>query len=295
MEYNVLWIDDDWQKQKDIIGEAEQEGINVYPFESHEEGMEELEGRLHFYHAVLLDAKVKYKQDDITTGLEGLRASRDKLIELNQKSYIPYFIFTGQPAYMENEMFEQSYGKYYIKGKDNESLYKDIINDLKKHPEMQAKLEYPEPFRAFDDGIIPQKYKPLFIKVVESLRKKDYRKVNLNAQRDLLEAIFISLNNPIPCIPGSFFNQGTPIHEWCTRFMEDRNTKDGNKKEHKLNKPIPQNIKSAFRKLKESTNGYSHLSDNDTVKIPFLANTFLLMEVLEWLPGFVKTHYPNYI
>ncbi|MEJ4088317.1 hypothetical protein [Galbibacter orientalis] len=295
MLYNVLWIDDDWQKQKDIIGEAEQEGINIHPFESHEEGMVELEEKLHFYHAVLLDAKVKYKQDDITTGLEGLRASRDKLIELNQKRYIPYFIFTGQPDYMNNEMFEQSYGKYYIKGEDNEALYKEILNDLEKHPEVQAKLEYPEPFKPFDNGVIPQKYIPLLIKIVESLRQKDYRKVNLNVQRDLLEAIFISLNNPIPCIPDSLFNKGAPRHEWCTRYMEDRHTKDGNNKEHKLNKSIPQNIKSAFRKLKESTNGYSHLSDSDIVKIPFLANTFLLMEILEWLPEFVERNYKNYI
>ncbi|MCB0747222.1 MAG: hypothetical protein KDC90_07125, partial [Ignavibacteriae bacterium] len=64
---------------------------------------------------------------------------------------------------------------------------------------------------------------------------------------------------------------------------------------HKLNKPVPQEIKSAFRKLKESTSGFSHLSDDDIVKTPFSANMFLLMEVLEWLPEFVETNYKNHI
>ena len=87
-----------------------------------------------------------------------------------------------------------------------------------------------------------------------------------------------------------FKGNGLPNHESCTRFMEDRDANG-----YKLNKLVPQVIKSAFRKLKESTNGYSHLSDEDIVKIPFLANTFLLLEVLEWLPEFAKTNYKNHI
>lgn len=72
--------------------------------------------------------------------------------------------------------------------------------------------------------------------------------------------------------------------------MEDRETNG-----HKLNKAVPKGIKSAFRKLKESTSEYSHLSEEAILKLPFLANTFLLMEILEWLPDFVEKNYKNYI
>ena len=63
----------------------------------------------------------------------------------------------------------------------------------------------------------------------------------------------------------------------------------------KLNKNINKSIKSAIRKVKESGNEFSHLKDEDIVKYPFLSNSFLLFEILIWLPEFVEEHYPNYI
>lgn len=83
MRYKVLWIDDEYKKQESLIGDAEQDGIDIFPVESHEEGMEELEKNPN-YHAVILDAKVKHKKDDTVTNLNGLRASRDFLIEYNE-------------------------------------------------------------------------------------------------------------------------------------------------------------------------------------------------------------------
>lgn len=291
MRYNILWIDDDYKTQEDFISFAEQLKIDITPFESHEEGMISLENNS--YHAVILDAKVKKEKADTTTGVAGLAASRDRLIEINKDIHLPYFIFTGQPDYMKDEMFVQSYGEYYTKGDDNEKLIKDIISACVKHPEIQARKSFLEAFLVFDKGIINKSYEHLLIEIITAYENRDYRKMNLNVQRDLLEAIFKSLNNPVPCIPTLFFDatkKNKPILELCTRFLEDRETNG-----HKLNKAVPQSIKSAFRKLKESTSEYSHLSEEVELKIPFLANTFLLMEILEWLPNFVKTNYPNYI
>ena len=96
--------------------------------------MEYLEKHIHDFQAVILDAKVKHKKNDTVTDLEGLRASRDRLIELNNNVNIdlPYFIFTGQPDYQTNELFKQSFGEFYIKGKDNERLIEDIIIRIRK-------------------------------------------------------------------------------------------------------------------------------------------------------------------
>ncbi len=292
MEYNVLWIDDQWELQKAFIGTAEQIGINIFPFESHEEGIDDLKVRTEFYHAVILDAKVKNKKEDTTTNLVGLRASRDFLIELNKDIYLPYFIFTGQPDYAKNEMFEESYGKYYIKGSDNDKLYSDIIQACEKQPEIQARKEFPETFKVFDIGILDNHSKLLFLEIVKNLQNNDYRKKNMTVQRDLFESILCGLNNPIPCIPNDFLNNGKPNMEWCTLFLENRNIKDFT---HKLNKITPKDIKASFRKLKESTNQYSHISDEVIPKYPYVANSYLLMEILIWIPAFVEEHYNNYI
>lgn len=296
MNYNILWIDDDYKTQEDFISFAEQFGLDITPFESHEEGMISLESKPNFYHAVILDAKVKKAKEDTKTGVAGLAASRDRLIEINQDSYLPYFIFTGQPDYMEDEMFVQSYGKFYIKGDDNEQLMNDIIKDCESHPGVQARKSHPEVFTAFDKGILPDSAKKILIDIIHNIENKNFAKKNINSQRDLLEAIYISLRTPIACIPPTlFYDNGKPDLAKCTLYMEDRIVKDRTSQEQKLNKIVPNDIKSSFRKLKESTNQYSHLADEVELKNPFLSNSFLLMEILEWLPKFVEEHYPNYI
>lgn len=299
MNYNILWIDDDYKTQEDFISFAEQFGLDITPFESHEEGMISLESKPNFYHAVILDAKVKKAKEDTKTGVAGLAASRDRLIEINKDVYLPYFIFTGQPDYMEDEMFVQSYGKFYIKGDDNDQLMNDIIKDCESHPGVQARKSHPEVFTAFDKGILPDSAKKILIDIIHNIENKNFAKKNINSQRDLLEAIFKSLNNPIPCIPDSFFNplqNNKPNLAWCVMFIEDRReVKDGFGKMHKMNKDINESIKLSFKKLKESSSEFSHLKDEDIVKYPFLSNSFLLFEILIWLPEFVEEHYPNYI
>jgi hypothetical protein len=298
MTYNILWIDDDYKIQEDFISFAEQLGLDITAVESHEEGMLELEKKQNFYQAVILDAKVKKGKEDTVTNLEGLKASRDKLIEINKDSYLPFFIYTGQPDYISNEMFSQSFGEYYIKGEDNDRLIKDIILACNEHEEVQAKKLHPEVFLAFDKGILPDSAKKLLIDIIHNIENKNFAKKNINTQRDLLEVIFKSLNNPIPCIPNGFYNpnyNNKPNLEWCIMFLEDRETKDSNGQSFKLNKNISKNIKSSLRKVKESTNEFSHLKEEDIVKFPFLANSFLLFEILIWLPEFVQQHYENYI
>ncbi len=287
MRYKILWIDDEYKKQDDFIGAAEQEDMDVIPFESHEEGIEELM-RNPDYQAVILDAKVKLKKSDTVSNLNGLRASRDYLNGYNNTHYLPYFIFTGQPDYTTNEMFHESYGKYFIKGKDNEALFQAIIQSQTDRPEIQARKDFSESFKAFDKGILGNKEKKILLEIIASFQENDYRKKNINTQRDMLEAIFCSLNNPIPFIPPSCFKNGRPIQEFCVKFLENR-------LDQKVDKNIPGAVKAAFRKLKESTNQYSHLNDEALVKIPFLANFYLLHEVICWLPEFVDEHYKNYV
>ena len=59
--------------------------------------------------------------------------------------------------------------------------------------------------------------------------------------------------------------------------------------------PILWVLQLNFRKIKESTNGYSHLTEDEIVKTPFIANIYGFVEILEWLPKFVEVNYKNYI
>ena len=126
--YNVLWIDDEWEKM-DLFKELckEDHSIILHPYTTQKKGMAELEANLSFYDAVLLDAKMWDESENEQASLVGLRNAKQKLDQLTLKRAIPYFISTGQPDLMSNKMFEDSFGKYYIKDRDDDQLIQDKI------------------------------------------------------------------------------------------------------------------------------------------------------------------------
>lgn len=291
----VLLVDDKEDYCKSLSGPARHKNIQIVYNLDWETGFERLKNDP-LIEFVILDGKGKIEADQETERDNFvIRAMQD--IERYAKEInkdIPYCVNT---AFMER--FEALEGNVTIFEKNDahrEAMFQFIVDEVTQSKYRTLRIPFEEAFKSVDLGIISKAHEALLIETIESFNKKDFRKKNMNVQRDLFEAILKSLNTPIPCIPSSLFkDNGAPNQEWCTRFMEDRPTRDGNHVEHKINLPIPQSIKSAFRKLKESTNEYSHLSDEAVVKIPFLANTFLLMEILEWLPVFAQTHYENYL
>ncbi|MFZ3563237.1 hypothetical protein [Tenacibaculum finnmarkense] len=310
MTYNVLWIDDEYKTRgTSFITLAEQDDIIIEAVESHEEGMVKLKEKDGFYDAVILDAKVKLNKADTTTNLKGLSASRDFLIAYNKDKILPYFIYTGQPDYQKNDVFEDSYGKYYIKGTDNEQLLEDIKKEADNRPQTIVKKEFPEAFICFEK-IIDKKHEHLLFDILINYIKGDYRKKNINVQRELLEEILKSLNNPIPYLKDVLFNDKykNPILEHCIKYIEGEEGEEvlvdkKNKIKIKADKTIDKTIQSSFRILKESTSEFSHagdgkviiLNENEIVKYEFLNNTFLLLKILVWLPEFTEKHYKNWI
>jgi len=197
MRVNVLWIDDEYIKQEDFIGQAEQEGIDIFPFESHEEGIAELINKLPFFHAVILDAKVKELKNSTTTGLSGLRASRDRLIELNKEHYIPYFIFTGQPDYIDSNQFAESYGRYYIKGDDNDELFLAIKDAVENKVEYKLQRKYKDVFTVCSDAYIGSDCKSTLLqalKLIESVKENLTTEDLFNSIRKIIEKLFLAFN-----------------------------------------------------------------------------------------------------
>jgi len=189
----VLWIDDEYKKQDSVISDADLSGINITPFESHEEGITYLEANLDRIDAIILDAKVKDKKDDETTNLECLRKSRDYINSLPVDLRPPYFIFTGQPDYMGNDMFVESYGDPYKKATDNEKLFDDIKAAVKDRPNAKIRALYPKVFELFKKGFIDQKYEKHLLKILRSINEEDFTfedEVYFNQLRQMLEVAF---------------------------------------------------------------------------------------------------------
>ena len=138
-KYEVIWIDDEWEKMDAFKEECEViHQIYLHPFSTQKPGMDEFDKNPKKWDAIILDARLE--KDGV--GVTGLREAVTHINQVSLSHKIPYFISTGQPDLMGNETFEQAFGKYYIKGRDDQKLIEDIKVAAGKSSRFQTKTIY---------------------------------------------------------------------------------------------------------------------------------------------------------
>jgi hypothetical protein len=307
MKYKVLWIDDDCNTTgRDFIGQAEQDDVDITAFESHEEGIAFLEKNLLGFHAVILDAKVKYKKDDTVIGLEGLRASRDRLIQLNNKIDLPYFIFTGQPDYQKNEVFKESFGEFYIKGIDNEKLIKDLIYRIESKEDYILLKEYRRVFEVCSEKYIGSESKKHLLQILASIKKPNEvfdDELYFTQIRIILELVFRKANKLGFLHDHCILNGKVNLSE-SSLFLAGKESAHLNVRCGKSH--FPKLIADSVQSILFITGAASHTTDPEiqknidlltyrkTVQTPYLlySLTFKLMDVLLWFKEYVDLN-PN--
>lgn len=141
--YNVVWIDDEYDKMSAFQEECEEiHGIKLYPFRTQKSGMDALDKNLDKWDGVLLDAKMLDKDENETPRLVGLSNAIAHINQLSIRKAIPYFISTGQPDLMGSDIFEDSYGTYYIKERDDEKLFDDMKRIMENSSRQQILAIY---------------------------------------------------------------------------------------------------------------------------------------------------------
>ena len=141
--FNIIWIDDEWQKQSSFIEECRViHGIDITPFTTSKDGMNALEGNFYHWHGVILDAKVFNESENEVAKLTGLQNSIKKIEALSSRRVIPYFISTGQPDLLSNELFGDQFGSFYRKGTDDTKLIADIKDAANRLPETNVQYRY---------------------------------------------------------------------------------------------------------------------------------------------------------
>lgn len=304
MNIKVLWIDDEFEKQQDVIGDAEQDGIDLIPYEDHLEGIEALLSDIKGFHAVILDARVKFHKDDKVSDLKGLKASIDKLLILHsQGHYIPFFIFTGQPDYMDNDVFIQTYGEYFIKGKDNQKLFNSIKDQVQNKEEYIIQYEYKNIF-SICEKYFDTEVKKHLTEVLCSIKKTNVifdDKLYFTQIRIILESIFRIANTKgllhDKCIPDGKVN----LNESCTFLSGDSSRHYGVKSSVKH---FPKLISDAARSIIHITGAAAHTTGEENknnidlqeyrkqVKSPFLLYSlvFQLLDIIIWFDEYLKTN-----
>ena len=146
-KYNILWIDDEWDKMPAFKQECEElYNLKLEPYRTRKAGMQALEDNLEKWHAVLLDAKMFDESENEQASLAGLGKAKAHLDRLSVKKAIPYFISTGQPDLLDDDNFKALFGNYYTKAKDDEKLMADILQAILNAESSQIKAIYSNVF-----------------------------------------------------------------------------------------------------------------------------------------------------
>lgn len=298
MKIRALWVDDQYKDQLAFISRAEQMGIDITPFEYAKDGIVELNEKLslHYYDAVILDAKGLNEKSDKTLGLSGLRNLRDRLIEINNEYYLPFFIFTGQPDYQDSSIFKESFGEYYIKVRDNEALFADIKEKVKNKIEYSLRIKHKDIFEICSGkylGSAASKTLLTILKKEYDLNAFDNTDVYFNSLRKIVEDLFKTCNR-LGLLPDVFIEgDSVAINEACDFYTGK--TKRGYQIVDSTfpdRRIVSNNLKSILIMCQPGSHrSYidSFLSENNKPYL-LLSNTYQILNVLSWFKRYFDHH-----
>ena len=313
-KYEVIWIDDEWEKMEAFKEECEAiHQIILHPFKTRQAGMDALDNNLKKWDAVILDAKMFDKsEDNEAPKLDGLRNAINHLNQISLRRKIPYFISTGQPDLMDNDTFEQGFGHYYIKERDDLKLISDLKEEVDKSTRRQIQFIYNDVIKqlsSFNDEACNA-----IIDIFESMHYPDSRPdfnpiLYYNPLRQILEYNF-RLANKVCIIPDDCFDDnGDPILGECSRYLNGKETKYTKIKVRygqDEDRVVPIHIDLLIRMVLELGNINSHstkLSDAELMEVEqyLKKNVFnsryliysLALNVCEitlWFKNFIDSH-----
>lgn len=172
-KYEVIWIDDEWDKMSQFKNECEViHNIYLHPFRTQKAGMEALDSNLNRWDAVLLDAKMfDQSEENEVAKLDGLGKAINHINQLPARHRVPYFISTGQPDLMDNETFKQFFGKFYVKEKDDLQLINDIKEAVDNSTRFRVKSFYPEAIECLSS--LNNNAKEIIVDILETMHFPD--------------------------------------------------------------------------------------------------------------------------
>ncbi len=309
-KYNILWIDDEWDKMPTFKQECEElYNLKLLPFRTRKDGMQALEEELDKWDAVLLDAKMFDENVNEVAKLKGLRKAISHLDKLSMKRYIPRFISTGQPDLLASEDFKDMVGDYYEKFKDDEKLMVDILSAIHNAESSQIKVIYSNVFTSIETLGISEYIDSILLDILLPLhyteKQSSFKPIHhYNQLRQLVEYLFRACHKvgliPDQCIPNGIVNLNQ-----CSIYLAGKNAeKAGVRYGEPGERVIPEYIEAIIRSVLDFGNVHSHtveLDAEDTIKIENILRSsqskylifglaLQMCEVITWFAKYISEH-----
>ena len=309
-KYNILWIDDEWDKMPAFKQECEElYNLKLEPYRTRKAGMQALEDNLEKWHAVLLDAKMFDESENEQASLTGLGKAKAHLDRLSVKKAIPYFISTGQPDLLDDDNFKALFGNYYTKAKDDEKLMADILQAILNAESSQIKAIYSNIFASSETLGISEYIDSIILDILLPLhyteKQSSFKPIHhYNQLRQLVEYLFRACHKvgliPDQCIPNGIVNLNQ-----CSIYLAGKNAeKAGVRYGEPGERVIPEYIEAIIRSVLDFGNVHSHtveLDAEDTIKIENILRssqskylifglTLQLCEAITWFAKYISEH-----
>lgn len=293
MAYKVLWVDDEYDtpELQEVADLASDNNIDMgtdTACKSAEEALAHLEHHSDF-DAVVLDIRFFKSQSDTLESsgrIKGLRKVTDRLKQLKDKgSWLPTFIYSGQPDIYNSEDFKDTYEDYPLfqkTGEGTKQLFAAIIKAVDEKVETRVKLNYSPLFDMcsshymFDSSLTERLLNYAGQIDQNDVKKPDY----LNDMRKLIEELFEK------CEQVGLLRSGINSLNEKSKFLCDSN----------MQKYIPPYVQESIRHILRCTQEGSHhgAADADMRNgiAPFLFRSlfFSLATVLVWWKQFVDSN-----
>lgn len=295
--YNVLWLDDEFEKFDTFEAIAAYKGIHLEPFDVRKKGIEELQLHHDQYDAVLLDAKMPETSINAKQGIDGVKT----VVNLAHEFHIPIYISTGQPDLKQDTTFKASFENVYIKGDatdqfggDTELLH-DMLETLGKAEEGVALRRYANVIVSLEGLGIKKEGKDILMPILCALhnpeKHTDFQaKRHYNQLRTLVEYVFRSFNKA-GLLPDDFIQESRVNNTESYRYLVGKEPKYIPWKRN--GEVIPSRFSLIGNILYSGNiNSHSNANGGDTLDLDYLllSYTMMLCEFIIWANEYVKEH-----
>lgn len=297
--YQVLWIDDDAEKQDGFLDAAYLNGLDINYCKTSKLGMEELTSKIEQYDAVILDAMVYNESEDEKAALTGLFNSIKKINALSERKKIPYFIFSGyidQDAHASaREMLADE--TIFIKSKDNKALFKAIKEAADKQIDTQIRHKYQRVFEVCTEKYIGENAGVDLLNLLLDIDNSNTEN-QFNTLRKIVEDIFIAFNK-FQLLPNEFITPSVSLNE-SSKFLSGKKNKGGlfiEKGYHHLEEThVPAPISEMLRNILTITQDGSHRAKIDAhvkslnTSYLFQGVLYQLLDVIVWFKIHIESN-----
>lgn len=278
----VMWIDDEWEdKGIPFIMSAENEGINIAPFDTYAKGLTALEREPKKWVAVILDIREQAAEQGKATDNFHMARENIKEFQLLNHQKEPYvFVLTGEANYLDSDAFPKTnYASKRVYSKGLEDC-KILFDDIKRIAELslinQITHEYNDVLSAAKDYFKVDSN--TYVRLFKLIQKIIYQRVVnnqklLNEIRKMLEIMIVPQLKNLSYIPNDLTALNTISRDYIN-------------KEEKC----PEYIKRSFHSIVSITQEGSHGETTIDVDVsigqaPYLLRSCLyeLLNIIIWM------------